>query len=925
MDPKYDAKTLELKWRALFDKPGFFSPDEKTGVPYTVMMPPPNVTGVLHNGHALFVTLQDILVRYHRMKGRKTLWLPGTDHAGIATQTVVEREVFKQEGKTRHEIGRPEFVKKIWQWVDQNGKTIVHQMKQLGASADWNRHKFTLDPELCEAVNEAFVRLWDEGLIYRGERLVNWDPGSQTALSDEEVEHVARTGELFHFAYPIIGLEEEIVVATTRPETMLGDTAIAVHPDDPRYKHLQGRQVRHPFFESRVIPIIADTLVDVDFGTGAVKMTPAHDPNDYAAGKRHGLAEISIFTRDGKVNHQGGSYQGLTRQEARSQIKKDLEALGLVRGAQSIEHKVSVSSRSGEDIEPMLSKQYFIRMDSMAQKAYQAVENGETRILPASWKKTYDHFLLNIQDWCISRQLWWGHPIPVYYDLQKLGDRDLNSLSDAEMREISVASREDLVKKFGPERYRQEEDVLDTWFSSALWPFSTLGWPHETSDLKTFYPTSVLETGFDILFFWVARMMMFGLHFMGQVPFRDIYLHAMVRDAHGRKMSKSLGNAIDPIDVIEGISLEDLLVKTKNYPVPPKMLNHVLEGLKKDYPDGIPASGADGLRLSLAMLSGQGQDVKLAIPRVSGYRAFLNKVWNATRFVLMRIGPEPILPLTQVQELFMLEDRFILSRLQQVIEQVDKSLSHYEFSVASDALYQFFWTEVCDWYIELAKIRMDSPAVRSILVELVSTSVRLLHPFCPFVSEEIWSHLPGTEGTCSFASFPVANRAYLDPAAEKSFAQLQEVIGMIRNARQESNLPAQKRLSAVILAEQSADLDFLAEQKEALLRLALLDSVDFRTRQDYTTPRFAATHTNGLYDIVLPLEGLLDLATETRRLQKELEKITQERKGLEQRLQSPGFIAKAPVEILEQYRKQQSLLAEREGQISDSLNRLKNG
>ncbi|MEI6789689.1 MAG: valine--tRNA ligase [Myxococcaceae bacterium] len=919
MDAKYDAKNVELKWQEAFDKANFFEPDASKKDPYVIIMPPPNVTGVLHNGHALFVTLQDILVRFHRLKGRKVLWLPGTDHAGIATQTVVERNLLKSENKTRHELGRGAFVEKIWEWVSQNGSIIIGQMKSLGASADWSRQKFTLDPDCTAAVNEAFVRLWNEGLIYRGERLVNWDPGSQTALSNEEVDHVARKGELFKFAYKIKDSSEEIIVATTRPETMLGDTAIAVNPKDSRYTHLVGKIALHPFFQKRSIPIIADPMVDLEFGTGAVKITPAHDPADFATGERHNLERISIFNFKAEINENGGSYTGLSRKEARKKIKQDLEFLGLTRGIDPIDHNVSVSSRSGEDIEPMLSRQYFVSTKEMGQKAYEAVNSGQTRIIPASHKKTYDHFMLNIQDWCISRQLWWGHRIPVFYDLEKLAGRNLRDLSDTEVRALSVASTEDLVAKHGTDKYVQEEDVLDTWFSSGLWPFSTLGWPHKTQDLETFYPSAVLETGFDILFFWVARMMMFGIHFMGKPPFKDIYLHAMVRDAHGRKMSKSLGNAIDPTDVISGISLEDLLEKTKTYPVPAKILPQVLDGLKKDYPEGIPPAGADGLRLSLAMLSGQGQDVKLAIPRVSGYKAFINKIWNATRFALMRLGPDPILSLEEVRTDLKLEDKYILSRLNQVITQIDSNLSNYEFSTASETLYQFFWTEFCDWYIELAKIRIETQAVRSVLVELLSNSVRLLHPFCPFVTEEIWHNLPGQEGYCSFSEFPKSDSSYIDLNAEQDFKKLQQIIVMIRNARQESNLPAQKKLPVIILAESQTDLDFVIKHQDAISRLALLESVEFKLRADFKIPACSAINSNSIYDTVLLLEGILDPNIEKQRLSKELEKTIKELTGLEQRLNNPGFVAKAPPEVLEQHKQQLTELSQKKAQIIKSL------
>ena len=922
MDPKYDAHSVEAKWQKAFDTPGFFAPEKSGKDPYVIIMPPPNVTGVLHNGHALFITLQDILTRFHRLKGYKTLWLPGTDHAGIATQTVVERELKKSHGKSRHDIGREDFLKHTWDYVTQNGSKIINQMKHLGASADWSRQKFTLDPDCAHAVREAFVRLWDEGLIYRGERLVNWDPGTGTALSDEEVEHVTRSGELFKFAYKLKDSDEEIVVATTRPETMLGDTAIAVHPDDERYKHLQGKRVIHPFFPDRMLSVVPDTMVDPAFGTGAVKITPAHDPADFATSERHKLERISIFDFTAHINSNGGTYAGLSRTDARKQIRYDLEALGLTRGVEPISHNVSVSSRSGEDIEPMLSKQYFVKTQHMARAAYEAVESGQTRIIPASWKKTYDHFMLNNQDWCISRQLWWGHRIPVFYDLEKLAGRDINMLSEQEVREVSIASTEDLVAKFGSEKYVQEEDVLDTWFSSALWPFSTLGWPNQTEDLKAFYPSAVLETGFDILFFWVARMMMFGIHFMKKPPFKDIYLHAMVRDAHGKKMSKSLGNAIDPIDVVDGISLDALLEKTKTYPVPPKLLPQVLEGLQKDYPEGIPASGADGLRLSLAMLSGGGRDVKLAIPRVSGYRAFLNKIWNATRFALMRLGTDPIPALSDVQ--LELEDRYILSRLQHVIRETDLKLSHYEFAAASDLIYQFFWTEICDWYIELSKLRVEQPAVRSTLVELLSVSVRLLHPFCPFVTEEIWAHLPEHTGYCSYAEFPKVNKALIDTDAEREFTKLQEVIVMFRNAKQESGLPAQKKLPSLILCASQADISLLAPYSDAIIRLALLDSLELKLRNNASIPKLSAVNSNARCDAVLILEGLLDLESEKSRLTKELVKVTAEMTGLESRLANAGFVAKAPPEVLEQHRLQLEALIQKKKRLDASLERIAN-
>lgn len=965
----YDAKEVESRCYDTWMDAKLFTAHAQNSLPsqkpfkksYVVIMPPPNVTGALHNGHALFVTLQDILVRYHRMLGENTLWLPGIDHAGIATQTVVERELVRTEKTTRHAIGRKAFLERIWQWKEKNGSRIIEQLKMMGASADWDRCRFTMDEGCSHAVKTAFVQLWNEGLIYRGERLVNWDPASQTALSDEEVEHVSREGELWRFAYALKNKPgKEIVVATTRPETMLGDTAVAVHPADVRYQDLIGEVLRHPFFAERELQIIADQTVQIDYGTGAVKITPAHDPNDFLMGSRHNLPRINILTREGKINDQGGVYLGLDRFEAREKIKQDLTDLGFFRGSEKIEHNVSISQRSGADIEPMLSRQYFVKTQTLAKKAYDAVESGETRIIPENWKKTWDHFLLNIQDWCISRQLWWGHQIPVFYDVEKLKTAiredaqkkgiqteslkaldsgqtlkqivqiALNELSDQAVQSFSVASIEDLTGKHGDAHFIQEEDVLDTWFSSALWPFSTLGWPENTDDLKAFYPSAVLETGFDILFFWVARMMMFGIHFMGRAPFADIYLHAMVRDSHGRKMSKSLGNAIDPVDVIEGISLDDLLAKTKNYPVPAHLLPQVLNGIKKDYPEGIPASGADGLRLSLAILSGQGRDVKLALGRVAGYRAFLNKIWNASRFVLMRLGSEPVLALSEVKADLDVEDRWILSRLQKTIQAVETGIEKYQFSEAAERIYHFFWSEFCDWYIEFAKLRLDPEshpkkreAARSVLVELLDTSMRLLHPFCPFISEEIWQKLPRkTAGFCAVAPFPKADSNLIDERAEEALSLIQSVIGMIRNARQESNLPAQKKLPAIVLASNPEHLLLLQSFSAAISRLALLESLRIESREGFTVPKLAAINANAFFEVVLLLESVINLGSEQKRLEKELEKVQKEAASLSARLGNVGFVAKAPAEVILQYQKQLDELREKQTRLQKAIGRI---
>jgi valyl-tRNA synthetase len=931
------------------------------------MMPPPNVTGTLHNGHALFVTLQDILIRHRRMHGENALWLPGTDHAGIATQAVVERELKRHEGKSRHDIGREKFLERVWAFKEKNGNRIVEQLKVMGASADWDRSRFTMDDQCNRAVKEAFVRMWDDGLIYRGERLVNWDPVTHTALSDEEVDHEERDGELWEFAYAVKGEDgREIVVATTRPETMLGDSAVAVHPDDERYTDLVGKALVHPFFPERAIPVIADAYVDQEFGTGAVKITPAHDPNDFEMGQRHDLAMINIFTLDGKVNENGGEFAGQDRFFARRRVKAALKALGLERGGQQIKHNVSISQRSHEPIEPMLSRQYFVDAKPLAQSAMAAVEKGETRIIPEGWLKTWNHFMGNIRDWCISRQLWWGHRIPVFYDLSRLNaaiEEDakakgalteakealdagkapaellqiaLATVDEKRVRGLSVASIEDLCEK-EPGRYVQEEDVLDTWFSAGLWPFSTLGWPDDTDDLRAFYPGAVLETGFDILFFWVARMMMMGTYFMGKAPFSDVYLHAMVRDSHGRKMSKSLGNAIDPLDVIHGISLEDLLAKTKTYPVPEKLLPKVLDGLEKEYPKGIPESGADGLRFTLASLSGAGRDIKLNVDRVAGYRAFLNKIWNATRFALMHVGEAPVQSLSDVEKNLSLADRWILSRLQHTVEKVDHGLMTYRFDEAADAIYQFFWSEFCDWYIELAKSSLfedadpsQREASRAVLIHVLDASMRLMHPMCPFQSEEIWQKLPGMADRwkdmehrfCAVAPFPKPDPDRIDAKAESQLAFLQNAITMVRNARQESNLPAQKRVPAIYLTDDAERRSLLQRHQVEIIRLAKLDSITIHPRTGAEIPQDAAINSSADLEVVVPMEGLIDLGAEKKRLERELAKAEKDQASLTGQLSNPNFAKKAPPALVEQKKTQLSELEEKIQRIQSSIARV---
>ena len=967
LDKAYDPTEAENRWYNEWQQAGVFSPDntskEET---YVIMMPPPNVTGSLHMGHALTITIQDMLIRYHRMLGKNTLYLPGTDHAGIATQTVVERELLRTEQKTRHDLGRDAFLERVWDWKEKNGNTILKQLRTIGASADWDRLRFTMDDQCSTAVKEAFVRMWNDDLIYRGERLVNWDPKTQTALSDEEVEHEEHDGEMWRFAYPVKGQDKELVVATTRPETMLGDTAVAVHPEDERYQDLVGQELAHPFFPERKVIVVADDYVDREFGTGAVKITPAHDPNDFEIGQRHNLPMINILTLEAKINENGGDFQGQDRYEARKNVKQAIEDAGLFRGTEAIKHNVSISQRSGVVVEPMLSRQYFVKGKPLADKAMAAINSQETRIIPESWTKTWNHFMTNIRDWCISRQLWWGHRIPVFYDLNKLqaaieedaankgiatealnalkaGESSqtllqiaLTSLSDDLVRSFSVASTEDLVATH-PDQYVQEEDVLDTWFSSGLWPFSTLGWPENTDDLKTFYPGAVLETGFDILFFWVARMVMMGTYFMGDSPFKDVYLHAMVRDSQGRKMSKSLGNTIDPLDVIGGITLDDLVSKTETYPVPEKLLPKVIKGLKKEYPDGIPSSGADGLRFTLASLSGQGRDIKLSIPRVAGYRAFLNKIWNATRFALMRLPEGPVANLNEVRNDLNLADRWILSQLQEAIAKANHGMSHYRFDEVANTIYHFFWNDFCDWYIELSKSSLSDEAsekqkktTASVLVHVLDESMRLLHPICPFQSEEIWQKLPGiTEHWaaqnihfCARAPYPQKDDTLVDNDAVTQMQWVQNAITLIRNTRQESGLPAQKKVPVHLLVSDEKVKGIFQDFHTEMMRLALLTELQLEDPNNFETPKYAATNASENFDLVIPLEGLIDLDAERSRLQKEIEKVQKEAFGLGKRLGNEKFVAQAPPEVVAQAKQQHQLLEEKRSRLEASLTRL---
>jgi valyl-tRNA synthetase len=835
------------------------------------------------------------------MHGDNVLWQPGTDHAGIATQLVVEREIKRTEGKSRQDLGRAAFVARIWEWKEKYGHRINEQQADLGSSLDWSRERFTLDPHSSRAVVEAFVSLHAQGLLYRAQRLINWCPDCRTAISDLEVEHEETTGSIWEIRYPVKGEDRSLVVATTRPETMLGDTAVAVHPEDPRYRDLIGKTVVLPLL-GREIPIIADaTLVNMEFGTGAVKVTPAHDFNDYETGLRHKLPMISIFDEAARTNAEAGPYAGLDRMEARKRVLADLAEQGLLVGEKPHSLSVGTCQRSGTVIEPRLSPQWFVRTGPLAEPAIAAVEQGRVRIVPETWRSTYFHWMRNIHDWCISRQLWWGHQIPAYY-----------CQDCAPSVEPMVArERPEACGRCGGTRLVQDEDVLDTWFSSGLWPFSTLGWPERTPELATFYPTSVLETGHDILFFWVARMMMLGLHFMKDVPFRTVFLHAMVRDEKGEKMSKVKGNVIDPLDVIHGAAADAL---------PPAVRNR--------FPGGMPAFGADALRYTLASLTQQGRDIKLSLERVNGYRAFANKLFNASRFLLLNLGDFDPAKTPVAGRKLTLADRWILDRLERVTEQVDTHLSGFLFADAASALYQFAWHAFCDWYIELAKAPLQGDDVaardttRAVLVHVLDQMFRLLHPFMPFLTEELWHRLPGVAPNVFLAqaAFPKATGRWRDAAAEEEMAPVIAVIDAVRTIRGESNLSPAARFRAVVQTDRPRLRNALQRWTGYVLPLAGLSSLE--VGPPGPQPPQSATWVGEGVQVFVPLAGLLDLGEERARLQKELARLQTDLAGLRRKLDNPSFVARAPADVVEKDRARVAELEQRSAKVQENLNRI---
>jgi valyl-tRNA synthetase len=917
MPKAYSPADTEGRWYAEWESKGYFEagrPERASAPTYTIAIPPPNVTGTLHMGHACRTTFEDVLTRYHRMRGFDALWVPGLDHAGIATQVVVERQLAR-ENLTRFDLGREKFIERVWKWKEESGGTILHQLRKMGASCDWSRTRFTMDPDLCRAVTEAFVRLYEEGLIYRGTRLVNWDVASQTVLSDLEVEQEEGVqGELFDFAYPLADGSGEIVVSTTRPETMLGDTAVAVHPDDPRYQPFHGKSVRHPFVD-RLIPIICDAeLVDPKFGTGVVKVTPAHDPNDYETGKRHSLPQINILNKDGTLNESAGPFQGMERFAARKAVKEQLEALDLVRGVKKHTMTLPRSQRSGTIVEPMISTQWFVKMEPLAGPAIQAVEDGRITILPEEWTKTYFHWLRNIQDWCISRQLWWGHPIPAVH-CEDCG-------------EVTVSREPASQCACGSHRVTPDPDVLDTWFSSALWPFSTLGWPDDTPDLKRFYPTQDLETGYDILFFWVARMIMMGLHFMGDVPFSRVLLAGLVTDERGEKMSKVKGNVIDPLDVIAGASSEALLEKAERAGAKPGGLKY----LKSTYPDGFETYGADALRMTLLSYSPQSKRIALSIKRIEGYRNFANKLWNASRYALMRLEGLDVAAGARPTPRA-LPNRYVLSRLASAIAAAREGNDAYRLDDASQALYHFVWDELCDWYLELSKPLLDSGDAAIVretaetLVFALEATLRALHPMMPFITEEIWQRIPkaGAGNTVMLAAYPdPAIDGLTDADAEASMAVLQDVISRVRAIRAEHDLPRAREIEIVVEPLSERAKQALVEGEKLVETLAggrlVIEADGARLAEPHAHFEGVAVFAGPAARGAVP--NVIDPEKERARLTRELGKIEKELDALVRKLGTESFVARAPAEVVEKARADRDALASRRDQIAASLSRL---
>ncbi|MEX1669934.1 valine--tRNA ligase [Zhongshania guokunii] len=942
MDKTFQPADIETKWYQNWEESGYFSPQGK-GDAYSIMIPPPNVTGSLHMGHAFQDSIMDALTRYHRMQGKNTLWQVGTDHAGIATQMLVERKLAAETGQTRHDLGRDAFLDKVWEWKEESGGTITRQLRRLGASVDWNHERFTMDDGFYKAVQEVFVRLYDDKLIYRGKRLVNWDPKLHTAISDLEVENTDEKGFMWHFRYPLADGattsdgKNYLVVATTRPETMLGDTAVAVNPKDERYASLIGKFITLPLV-GRQIPIVADDYVDREFGTGCVKITPAHDFNDYAVGQRHKLPMINILDQNAAVRTEAeifnsdssenteldktlpASYAGLDRYAARKIIVADLDSAGLLEKVDDHALKVPRGDRSGLVIEPMLTDQWFVATAALAKPAIEAVEDGRIEFVPKQYENMYFSWMRDIQDWCISRQLWWGHRIPAWYDSE---GNIYVARNEAEAREkYQLADSLEL---------KQDDDVLDTWFSSALWTFGTLGWPEQTERLKTFHPTDVLVTGFDIIFFWVARMIMMTMHFNkdengeAQVPFKTVYVTGLIRDEQGQKMSKSKGNVLDPLDMIDGIELDALLDKRCGNMMQPQLAEKIAKATRNTFPEGIGAHGTDALRFTLFSLASTGRDINWDMKRLEGYRNFCNKIWNAARYVLMNTEEQDCGINGEAVELS-LADRWIISRLQQTEQTVADAMSAYRLDHASQAIYEFIWNEYCDWYLELSKpVLWDDNAsaeakrgTRRTLIRVLEATLRMAHPFMPFITEEIWQRVAPIAGislkaggdTIMLQAYPIAASEEIDSDAIADAEWLKSVILAIRNIRGEMNVPPGKTLSLLLKNGSDEDLRRLNGNRQALSKLAKLDDIQWLAASDEAP--MSATQLVGSMEVLVPMSGLIDKVAEIARLEKEIQKLDKDIQRIQGKLGNAGFLDKAPADVVA--KEQEKLAAQQAAQ-----------
>ncbi len=955
LDKSYNPHHIESRWYKYWEEKGYFAPmeGESEKQPYCIMIPPPNVTGSLHMGHAFQDTIMDSLIRYHRMKGHPTLWQPGMDHAGIATQMVVER-LINAEGKTRHDYGREKFIDRVWEWKSESGGMITQQLRRMGASPDWGNERFTMDEGLSDAVNDVFVSLFDEGIIYRGKRLVNWDPVLHTALSDLEVLSEEEKGSLWHLRYPFSDGSGHLTVATTRPETMLGDSAVAIHPDDERYAHLLGQFVDLPL-TNRKIPIIADTYVDPEFGSGCVKITPAHDFNDYQVWIRHrDNQQIAAQANGGLINVLTDSaaiidnssddddlgenlipekYVGLDRFDARKYIVADLQAEDLIDRIDDHKLMIPRGDRSGAVVEPYLTDQWYVDLTreiledgrpggkaKITTPSIEAVKNGAIEFVPENWSKTYFQWLENIEDWCISRQIWWGHRIPAWYDHE--GNIYVGKNEKAVREKYAIDKNLEL---------KQDDDVLDTWFSSALWPFSTLGWPEQTDRLKTFYPTSVLVTGFDIIFFWVARMIMMGTKFMGEVPFHQVYIHGLIRDAHGQKMSKSKGNVLDPIDLIDGIELEALVEKRTSGMMQPHLEEKIAKATRKDFPDGIPSFGTDALRFTFAALASNGRDINFDLGRIDGYRNFCNKIWNAARFVLMNTENRDCGKNGSDFELTN-ADRWMVSQLQRSERSVVDAIEKYRFDLAAQEIYDLIWNKYCDWYLELCKPVLNNEAsseqlqvgTRKTLVGVLDAILRLAHPIMPFITEEIWQRISPLSGksaeTIMTQPYPVADADRIDEVAENEMQWVMEIILGIRKIKGEMDISPGKRIPVLLANTSEQDLEMLGRNKVYLDVVGKADAIDV-LESDHSAPE-AAIAMVGNMKVLIPIAGLIDKDAELKRLGKQIEAIDKEMTSISTKLGNKGFVAKAPKAVVEKERQKLEDLGFRKSGISEQLEKI---